>query len=440
MEVLELDGELTGELHPATGRVLIAREQFGPETTTGRVFGWPESPRGSAWKVFRLAEPAWRNPFPAPASPAEEQIAEQLYYHYRRYMWDDDALLALGDLAWLVPFYRRDNTKRARLARKKKMPAAHPPRLRQQHGNSALTRSPAGDGLQDRTSGSPADNPPGGSPADGDNPPGGSPADTYGAPGSTALVSERADAWAKASGAHLAALIADVELSSLDDAETIEYLKAAARVASWAESRRIGALHRFTEHRPNMGDEAGNYQPWSRYAANEVAAAMCISQGSASTQLVKAHCLASYMPHTYTALSHGAIDMARANKMMLHLPPLHVDGVDRYEKELLDIAPGLSPAQLEKQAMRVADDIHPVSGEERHETAKTSRNISFTPAPDAMVEMYAYLPAAEATAIEALLEQTARSLQGPTETRTLMQLKTDVFTDLAIHHSGDAAT
>lgn len=397
MEVLELDGGLTGELHPATGRVLIAREQFGPKTSTGRVFGWPEPSRGSAWKVFRLREPAWRNPFPGPASPGEEQLAEQLYYHCRRYMWDDDALQALGDLAWLVPFYRKDHTKKARLARKKKMPAAHPPRTRQKHGNNDRTHD-------------------------------------------TALVSERAAAWANASGAGLAALIGNVEPASLDDEETIEYVKAAARVASWAESRRVGALHRFTEHRPNMGDETGNHQPFSRYAAPEIAAALCISTGSASTHIAKAHCLVSYMPRTYAALGKGTIDMARANKMMLHLPPLDDEDTARYEKELLETAPGLSPAQLEKQAMRVADKLHPTSGEERHETAKTNRSVTFTPAPDAMVEMHAYLPAAEATAIEALLEQTARSLQGPTEARTLMQLKADVLTDLALHHTGDANT
>lgn len=407
MEVLKLDGKLTGELHPATERVLIAKEEIGPETTTGR-FGWSESGRGSAWKTFRLREPAWRNPFPSPAWPSEERMAEQLYYHYRRYMRHDEAVQALGDLAWLVPFYRKENTKKARLTRKKKMAAARPPRVRQ--GGGLLSD----DGRDGPRTGETA--------------------------GKETAASERSAMWVNASGAELAALIADVEFSSLDDGETIEYLKATARVASWAESMRVGALHRFIEHRPNMGDESGNHQPWSRYASNEVAAAMCISQGSASTQLAKAHCLYTYMPHTYTALGDGRIDMARANKMMLHLPPLSGDGPGRYEKELLGMAPGLSPAQLEKQAMRVANEVNPTSLEERHETAKQDRNISFTPMPDAMVEMYAYLPATEATAIEALLEQTARSLQGPRESRTLMQLKTDVFTDLALHQSGDAAT
>ncbi|HET7415879.1 MAG TPA: DUF222 domain-containing protein [Arthrobacter sp.] len=410
MEVMELDGGVTGEVHPATERVLIAREQFAPKTTNSRTFGWPESHRGSTWKTFQLREPAWRSPFPAPASPAEEQIAEQLYYHYRRYMWHDDALLALGDLAWLVPFYRKDHAKKARLARKKKMKAAGPPRTRR--NNTFDSNRQYG--------------------------PNGSPAEDDDTPGAAAMISERATQWAKASGAELAGLIANVEFSSLDDGETIEYMKAAARVASWAESRRVGAMHRFTEHRPNPG-ESGNHQPWSRYAVNEVAAAMCISHGSASTQLAKAHCLYTYMPRTYTALGEGLIDMARANKMMLHLPSITDEDAGLYEKELLDIASGLSPAQLEKQAMRVANEVNPTSLEERHETARQNRNISFTPMPDAMVEIYAYLPATEATAIEALLEQTARSLQGPHEVRTLMQLKTDVFTDLALHHNGDAA-
>ncbi|WP_026819086.1 HNH endonuclease [Arthrobacter castelli] len=413
MKVMELDGGLTGEVHPATERVLIAREQFGPKTATGRIFGWPESGRGSGWKVFPLGEPAWRNPFDA-ASPSEEYFAEGLYYHYRRYMLHGDALLALGDLAWLVPFYRAEHTKKARLARKKKMPAARPPQRR--HGSDGS-----------------------GSPATGGDTDDGAPTHDEEPLSEAALVSDRAAHWARATGGDLAALIADIDPATLDDGETVEYLKATARMVSWAESKRVGALHRFTEHRPNPG-EPGNHQPWSRYAATEVAAALSISHGSAATQLVKAHCLCSYMPHTYAALGEGTIDMARANKMMLHLPPLHGDEPAQYERQLLDIAAGLSPAQLEKQAMRVANEIHPVSAEERHESAAQDRTISFAPMPDAMVEMYAYLPAAEATAIEALLEQTARSLQGPAETRTLAQLKTDVFTDLALGgHTADAA-
>ncbi len=400
MNGIAQQGTVVGVLYPPTDRYLLGPHyQHAPgdqctDRCTGRQF-------------FRLQEPAHRNPLHETPSDFDELAASVLYKSYVRRIGHYNAVSALGDTAWMLPWFRADLTpKKARLKRKARMKAAAPPRkyLQRQRAaaqhNTTNTDAAAGDGGTD-----PADE--------------------------TEACSARARAWAAATGAELAALIEPVEFASLDDDETIEYLKAASRVAAWAESRRIGAMHRFTEHRPNMGDEPGNSEAFSRYATAEIAAPLSISPGSARGQLGRSWFIYTILPGTYTALAEGRISAAHAQKIQLNCPP-GAEAALRYETELLDLLDGLSPAQLDKQAMRVSNDINPTSLEERHQVVRASRNISFTPQPDAMIEIYAYLPAVEATAIEDSLEHIARTMQGPDEARTLAQLKADAFTNLLL--------
>ncbi|GAB3519125.1 HNH endonuclease signature motif containing protein [Arthrobacter monumenti] len=402
MDVTGEQGKVVGELYPAPDRYLL-----GPHYL---------HPRGECtWKctgrqLFQLQEPSHRDPLEEAASAAESSVAERIYREYAKRIGHEDAISALGDTAWMLPWFRAENTpKKARLKRKARMKAALPPRKYLNRKRTEL------DGSGTDTSG--------GAGVDSDGP--------GRAPDAEAL-SDRATQWAAATGAELAPMIADVELASLDDVETIEYLKAATRLAAWAESRRIGAMHRFTEHRPNMGDESGNFEAFSRYAGGEISAALSISPGSGRHQLGQSWFIYKHLPASHTALSDGKISLAHARMIMQNCPPANADDTARYEHELLDLCEGLSPAQLDKQAMRVSNDINPTSLEDRHQSVRKSRKVTFTPQPDAMTEIYAYLPAVEAAAIEDNLERMARSLQGPDEFRNHTQLKADVFTDLLL--------
>jgi hypothetical protein len=74
---------------------------------------------------------------------------------------------------------------------------------------------------------------------------------------------------------------------------------------------------------------------------------------------------------------------------------------------------------------------HAESIEKRHAKGVADRRVEYRPDQDGMAWLSAYLPADQASAIWNKLTTAARELQGPEETRTLTQLRTDLYGRLA---------
>jgi hypothetical protein len=70
---------------------------------------------------------------------------------------------------------------------------------------------------------------------------------------------------------------------------------------------------------------------------------------------------------------------------------------------------------------------HPESIEKRHAKGVADRRVEYRPDQDGMATLSAHLPADQASAIWNKLTRAARELQGPEETRTLTQLRTDLY-------------
>jgi hypothetical protein len=70
---------------------------------------------------------------------------------------------------------------------------------------------------------------------------------------------------------------------------------------------------------------------------------------------------------------------------------------------------------------------HAESIEKRHAKGIADRRVEYRPEQDGMATLSAHLPADQASAIWNKLTRAARELQGPEETRTLTQLRTDLY-------------
>ena len=81
----------------------------------------------------------------------------------------------------------------------------------------------------------------------------------------------------------------------------------------------------------------------------------------------------------------------------------------------------------------LVETIRAVTLEERHARALQGRRVVLEPADDGMAWLHAYLPAVEAHAIFSRVTAQAKVLAAqPGETRTLDQLRADVFCDTLI--------
>ena len=87
----------------------------------------------------------------------------------------------------------------------------------------------------------------------------------------------------------------------------------------------------------------------------------------------------------------------------------------------------LTPARFRAKARYWRERHHPVSIETRHAKSAKDRRLEYAPDRDGMAWFSAYLPADQAAGIWNRTTAAARAMQGPTETRTLTQLRVDAF-------------
>jgi hypothetical protein len=83
------------------------------------------------------------------------------------------------------------------------------------------------------------------------------------------------------------------------------------------------------------------------------------------------------------------------------------------------------PARFRAKARIWRERHHPESIEQRHARSAADRRLEYSPDRDGMAWLSAYLPADQASGIWDRATTAARALQGPTEPRTLTQLRAD---------------
>ncbi|WP_306922229.1 HNH endonuclease signature motif containing protein [Arthrobacter globiformis] len=168
----------------------------------------------------------------------------------------------------------------------------------------------------------------------------------------------------------------------------------------------------------------------------QVACALTVSEGSAARFLAESATLSTDLPLTLAALGSGTLSWQHARVMCDE-----TDGLDRaaaaaLEAHFLDPdaphaargcpAGELTPSRFRARARYWRERHHPVSIETRHRNCAKDRRLEYVPDRDGMAWLSAYLPADQAAGIWDRATAAARALQGPTESRTLTQLRVDV--------------
>jgi hypothetical protein len=168
----------------------------------------------------------------------------------------------------------------------------------------------------------------------------------------------------------------------------------------------------------------------------EVAGALTVSEGSAARLLSESATLSTELPLTLAALGSGTLSWQHGRIMCDETDGLDPAAAAALEAHFLDPhAPNpargcpageLTPGRFRAKARYWRERHHPVSIEARHAKCAKDRRLEYAPDRDGMAWLSAYLPADQAAGIWDRTTAAARALQGPTETRTLTQLRADV--------------
>ncbi len=168
----------------------------------------------------------------------------------------------------------------------------------------------------------------------------------------------------------------------------------------------------------------------------EVACVLTVSERAAGALLAESRALTTGLPRTFLALQAGTISWQHARIMIDEAASLGPAGASSLESHFLDPdaanpargcpAGDLVPSRFRAKARVWRERHHPVSIEKRHARSVLDRRFEYAPDRDGMAWISAYLPADTASGIWNRTTSAARALQGPTEPRTLSQLRADI--------------
>ncbi|MDQ0679274.1 hypothetical protein QFZ30_002656 [Arthrobacter pascens] len=184
--------------------------------------------------------------------------------------------------------------------------------------------------------------------------------------------------------------------------------------------------------------------------AEVVACVMTVSERTAGALLSESHELTASLPLTLAALQAGTISWQHAQAMVDETTTLDPAGAAALEAHFLDPdAPNparggpageLVPSRFRHKARTWRERHHQDSIEKRHTKGAQDRRLEYAPDRDGMAWLSAYLPADTAAGIWNRATAAARALQGPTEDRTLTQLRADTAATWLLRAGGESVS
>ena len=223
--------------------------------------------------------------------------------------------------------------------------------------------------------------------------------------------------------------------------DSLDLLRAADRLSSWAAARQAVLIADVFEHIRGMdgtdfgkpGEGGSSPDVSFTMAAEEIAPLLRVPGRAAQRMLGEALRLREDLPGTWEALDDGKISPTQAQVIVQESECIPADAVAGFEETVLETAGALTRPKLVRRCRQLREKLHPESIIERKAREVKDRRVAVDPEQDGMAWLSAYLPAEQAHGIFNRVDAAARSLQGPEEHRTLSQLRADVFADVLTH-------
>ncbi|MEU6641521.1 DUF222 domain-containing protein [Saccharomonospora sp. NPDC046836] len=176
-------------------------------------------------------------------------------------------------------------------------------------------------------------------------------------------------------------------------------------------------------------------------AAAELALLLSVSEQHARRVLDLSTVLVHRLPQTLTAMESGVLDSYRAYKVASATAWLDDEQAREVDSAVAPKLEGKNPHQVRRVATYWAMKADPEGAARRAAVRRSERSVQLLPDEDGMSTLLADLPAEVASSAYARIDRMARTLRGTNESRTLDQLRADVFAELLLgsHTAGSGA-
>lgn len=229
-------------------------------------------------------------------------------------------------------------------------------------------------------------------------------------------------------GPVMAAYLSAIDVNDLSGYDRIVVMRAHQRMASHYQAQVYSDMAAVTDVLDKQG---ANWLETTDSAAAEIRAALHLTRTGADVELSFALDLKKRLPRLLDMLNSGLIDVRRARSIdrgTYHLP---VETARRVFDRVAEAAPGLTSGELRARIQKLCIEADPDEAKERYKRAVAERRLVTDPTTDGTCNLRGLdLPADRAVAVSRRINRIARSLRVDGETRTMDQLRADVYLDL----------
>jgi Domain of unknown function (DUF222) len=215
-----------------------------------------------------------------------------------------------------------------------------------------------------------------------------------------------------------------------------------------ANARRAEAIERARQASEAIANDPPSGKPTTssvemarRGFVAEIAAALRLPGRTAERLIRTSQTLVGDLPATLLALGEGRLSYRHAQILVDNSYGLEPVAVRELEARMLPLAAKNTPSRFEQSVRRTRERLNPETMAARHAAAIENRSTELVPEADGMAFVGAHVAAVVGVAIDDRLTTIARTLQCDGETRTLTELKADVFADILLdnYHVDNAA-
>ena len=229
-------------------------------------------------------------------------------------------------------------------------------------------------------------------------------------------------------GPGLGELLANIDLAVLSGFDRVVVLRAHQRLASHHQAKVCEAMASILDLMNDLDDDV---ELASEAAAAEIRAALCLSRRAADFELGFAVELVGRVPAVWVALRNGLIDLRRARVLVSGTSHLPVDTARVVVERIIDQACRLTTGQIAAVLRRLCVEADPEEATSRYRQAHEERRVIMEPTVEGTAHLLGLdLPPDRVEAILGRIGLLARNLKTGGETRTMDQLRADVFLDL----------
>src|SRR5882762_9435272 len=182
-------------------------------------------------------------------------------------------------------------------------------------------------------------------------------------------------------------LLERVEVDDADADTALAAIGSLEKLIAHAQAMQLEWMNRFLDHRLAPGE------PYSKYAAAEVAAELTWSTQSAQKRLGLAYDLTTTLRRTLGAMYFGEIDLTKARALADLVTPLDAAHARAVEEKVLPLAGERCLRWVRDKARRAVIEVDPAGAEARRKERVRTRRVEKNPDDDGMAWFNAFLPA-----------------------------------------------